>query len=50
MATLLLAHQSYSGMTPRGSAHFTPFSQDQRLVRAGVAESAEDPASELLNY
>jgi hypothetical protein len=50
MATLLPARQRYSGMTPRGSAHFTPFSQDQRLVRAGVEESAEDPASGLLNY
>ena len=37
-------------MTPRGYPHFTPFSQDQRLVRAGVAESAEDTESELLNY
>jgi len=50
MATLLLARQHYSGMTPRGSAHFTPFSQDQRPVRAGEEESAEDPASGLLNY
>jgi hypothetical protein len=50
MATLLLARQRYSGMTPRVSAHFTPFSQNQRLVRPGVEASAEDPASGLLNY